>query len=355
MMLCKAIRCVVQPTRLAASWALKGPSRHLSTVTPIREVSGPISVNTFRQSAFEAARPLVVRRSGEVDEATSLPALHKWFTTKSDHGPEKGWITFSPYLTRYSAISLPCELIYHNSDRHGDSRLSDFSGWLSQSDEPLHKEFATLLNECIGSVPPESDTRLFRFDAPLALLMAGLNFNEHSSSLLQYEGRHVGQLYIAQAPLNTLPGELQEDVPTPELVRKAGKGDVYDSSIWFGLEPTYTPWHRDPNPNLFCQLCSSKAVRLLPPLRGEQVFFQVRAQLGGQRAGHSRLRGEEMMQGAERRAFLDAIWGPQAPGDMQETVVHPGDALFVPKGWWHSVKSVGDRGRLNGSVNWWFR
>jgi len=33
--------------------------------------------------------------------------------------------------------------------------------------------------------------------------------------------------------------------------------------------------------------------------------------------------------------------------------VSPGDALFIPKGWWHSIKSVGIG--VTASVNWWFR
>lgn len=61
-----------------------------------------------------------------------------------------------------------------------------------------------------------------------------------------------------------------------------------------------------------------------------------------------------MMEGPERDMLHDAIWRePSCP--MQEAYLGPSDALFIPKGWWHSVRSQSDDGRLNGSVNWWFR
>lgn len=98
-------------------------------------------------------------------------------------------------------------------------------------------------------------------------------------------------LYLAQSPISELPAPLQADIPIPDLVVRAGKGDVYDANIWMGLPPTYTPLHRDPNPNFFLQLAGSKAVRLFPPDVGREIFDAVQAQLG--RDGSAVFRGRK--------------------------------------------------------------
>ncbi|RMD44720.1 hypothetical protein DV735_g392, partial [Chaetothyriales sp. CBS 134920] len=125
------------------------------------------------------------------------------------------------------------------------------------------------------------------------------------------EEDEVVSIYLAQCPLTSLPDVLQADLPTPELVLKAGKGDVYASSLWLGhasaATAAYTPLHRDPNPNLFLQLAGCKEIRLLPPEVGDVLFDAVREE----------------------------------------------EALFIPKHWWHSVKGVG--GGVTASANWWFR
>jgi hypothetical protein len=263
-----------------------------------------------------------------------------------------------------------------------------FLSWLSESPSKLHQHLASLLQNHITvnhpqpqafqlqPTPPNTDTPIhtnntsseeetffLRFDAPLALLCAALEFNNTA----QHHHPPLSELYIAQASLSLLPEALQSDLPTPALVQQAGKGDVYSSSIWLGLEPTYTPWHRDPNPNLFCQLCGEKVVRLLPPRQGEALFRAVQARLllghGQVGAESARIRGEEMMQGLERRVLKEAVWGRGKEDrdetmrrDMVQAAVGPGDVLFIPLGWWHSVRSGGEvEGRLNGSVNWWFR
>lgn len=276
----------------------------------------------------------------------ALPALEKWFTTTSIDGHDETSTT--PYLEQHSATWLPYELmIPPPSEPPRPAPLTPFLTWLSTSPSPNHQTLSALLAETQNS--PTSHPTFHRFSAPLALLLAGLAFNHQSPP----PPRRLQQLYIAQVPLSALPPQLQSDIPTPLLVQQSGKGDVYDSSLWMGLQPTYTPWHRDPNPNFFCQLASSKAVRLMPPRRGEGLFLEARSKIGG--VGGSRIRGEEMMQGEERRVLFDAVWGGGAPGEMREVRLGRGDVMFIPKGWWHSLRSDGSQGGLNASVNWWFR
>ncbi|KAF2771642.1 Clavaminate synthase-like protein [Teratosphaeria nubilosa] len=163
----------------------------------------------------------------------------------------------------------------------------------------------------------------------------------------------TAKIYLAQARILDLPQALRDDVPAPELVLKAGKGDVYDSSIWLGQAPTYTPLHRDPNPNLFIQLAGRKVVRLFRPEVGAGIFAAVQEQIGG--SASATMRGEEMMQGEENNALEKEVWGEvrQTEATGWEAELGAGDGLFIPKGWWHSVKGIGSG--MNGSVNWWFR
>jgi hypothetical protein len=92
-------------------------------------------------------------------------------------------------------------------------------------------------------------------------------------------------------------------------------------------------------------------VRLYKPSIGAGIFRNVQRMIG--QASEDNSRGEEMMQSPERDALDEAIWGHSATNDGFETLVGPGEALFIPKGWWHTIKSVG--ADVTASVNWWFR
>lgn len=153
------------------------------------------------------------------------------------------------------------------------------------------------------------------------------------------------RLYIAQAPISVLPSKLKNNLPTPDLVAKAGRGDIYDANIWMGLPPTYTSLHRDPNPNLLVQLVGYKIVRLLPPNVGREIFSQVQASIG--KSAFANIRGEEMMIGEEKIVLEDFIWNNVHRADGRifsgfEARLGRGDGVFIPKGWWHSVKGVGN-------------
>ncbi|MCJ1287136.1 hypothetical protein MMC26_006484 [Xylographa opegraphella] len=177
-----------------------------------------------------------------------------------------------------------------------------------------------------------STTQFVRSHAPLSLFLEWLN---HSNS------ESKDRLYLGQTCLDDLPQALRSDLPTPAHVVSSGRGDIYAANLWMGRPPTYTPLHRDPNPNLFVQLAGSKTVRLMDPAAGQRIFARVQASLG--EAASAKFRGEEMMHGRERQVLEEQVWG--SGGETEggfEAQLQAGDAIFIPNGWWHSIKGIGE-------------
>lgn len=366
-------------------------------IPEVPSMDGAPNLFIFRLERFIPELPLVMR------DAHRLPAMGRWFE------PRRHGHVFTPRLTKHSQTVFPYELTdpamrpdsSASSSSLTDSAppalplpyvLTEFRNWLvNRSNESYLPLLALIAGLTDPAMAPERAPAIdgegeeadylgegveFRqFYGPLGLLARACEFNETRRTAAE----RLQRLYIAQAPVDSLPAPLggygtgpkggdegavegAGDLPTPDLVRSAGRGDIYGSSVWLGLEPTYTPPHRDPNPNLFCQLLGEKHVRLLPPDRGDALYNRVRRRCG-LRDGNARFRGPEMMGGAEREALERAVWdddGVVEDGDeglvddMQQTVLRPGDSIFIPKGWWHSIRSNG-AGVLNASVNWWFR
>jgi hypothetical protein len=256
----------------------------------------------FCQKAFEPQLPAhLPRRIG-----TSIHAQQEWFISSAPHTRNDSPQAFSlkqDFWAKYNDVTVPLELTTNHED-----------GAIFQ-----------------------------QMQAPLGVLLSWME---------QATGESSQRLYLAQCQLTDLPQSLRDHVPTPEIVQKAGKGDIYDANLWMGLAPTYTPFHRDPNPNLFLQLAGRKIVRLFPPDVGATIFAEVQEKLG--RSASSTFRGEEMMQGPEKDLLEREVWEQKGHGaDGHEAVLDHGEALFIPLGWWHSIKGVGIG--VTASVNWWFR
>ncbi len=95
-----------------------------------------------------------------------------------------------------------------------------------------------------------------------------------------------------------------------------------DGFFWLGPRGTLTPWHHDLTNNLLVQVVGRKRVRMAPPW----AFARMRN---------------------SRHCFSD--WGnealPAGEGDaanppVLETIIGPGEAIFLPVGWWHQVEAL---------------
>ena len=258
-------------------------------------------LETFRKGAFLASRPVLLPRKHFLD----LPAAHKWFLAAQNGDPQT--VLNHSYLERFGDAIVPLEFTKLDSER---------TTTFNRVEAPLH----IFLQWTILATPATAD-----------------------------------RLYLAQASLPSLPKALADDLPTPHMVLKAGMGDIYDTNIWIGMPPTFTPLHQDPNPNLFVQLAGTKIVRILEPEIGDEVFARVQDMLG--RSGPTAFRGDSMMKGEEKKLLEAEVWDDalmvKGRKAGYEAYVKAGDGLFIPRGWWHSIKGVGTG--ITASVNWWFR
>ena len=334
-----AVRCSTRWKRCSREPFRRGLASLVPVETAAPSANSRSDIQAFQQRAWASKTPLYFCHDAGSPGA-QLPALKKWF--REEQSTQR---SLSTYIAGFEDWAFPYELVQSSAEKQ--DAVASFRDWLTASSVMTDQIMAGLLQ---STLTEGGEGRFFQFYGPLRLLIKALEFNKtqvpKASSTLE--------LYIAQSSLSDLPQPLQDDLPVPELVQRAGKGDVYSSSVWLGTEPTYTPLHRDPNPNLFCQLSGRKCMRLLPPLLGDRLFFEVQVKLRKQ--GNSRIRTTEMMEGEEREVLHDAIWGDGAlPSELHHLELSPGDALFIPDGWWHSVKSTETAGELNGSVNWWFR
>ncbi|KAH8808481.1 hypothetical protein F5884DRAFT_792374 [Xylogone sp. PMI_703] len=325
-------------------------SASLPSIRTINVNFSDVDVNEFREKAFVPQQPTIITATEEKQSCLSssnvlwnaIPASCKWFsleTLDNSGSIQQRVVLAKDYLTPFSNTILPYEL-YLDQNEVSQRVYQNFVGELARSDDYRDRGVANFLSTVIDS--SSAAKNFCRFDAPLSLML---------QASVSTSSNRIKRLYIAQAQIADLPKQLQADLPTPKLVKETGKGDVYDANIWIGLPPTYTPLHKDPNPNFFVQLASQKIVKIFPPPIGNAIFFGVQREIGGNAL--AQLRGEEMMEGMERKALDEYVWGDKAPSDGFEVIVKPGDALFIPKGWWHSIKSLGVD--LNASVNWWFR
>ena len=254
------------------------------------------SVGSFRKLAFEPCVPAIFPKGS----FKSLPAIERWF--EYDSSNSETWRLRTSYLSRFADVTVPVELTQSRKTASGIETTFD----------RFEATFDHFIHWCS--------------------LERSESLNEEASSL------RPTRLYLAQASLSDLPQAMKDDLPTPDIVKYSGRGDVYDSNIWMGVSPTNTPLHKDPNPNLFTQLAGHKVVRLYEPSLGLEMFRAAQIRVHG--SASSAFRGPEMMQGDEKEALEEIVWGKGSDCHV-EAYLESGDAIFIPKGWWHSIKGIG--------------
>lgn len=158
-------------------------------------------------------------------------------------------------------------------------------------------------------------------DANFSKLTESSKLSDFIEDILALKGQPSNDLYMiannrnAEDPeiLNTL----LEDVAPPEgyfdMERVRGS-----ASWWLGPAGTLTPMHHDTSNIVFCQIVGKKQFTMISPLHTQM--------LGKTKNGfYSEVRGE----------LLEELEIPH-----EVITLEPGNALFIPVGWWHEVLAL---------------
>ena len=104
-------------------------------------------------------------------------------------------------------------------------------------------------------------------------------------------------------------------------------GKMGPPRFWLGPSGTVTPLHCDYDDNIFAQIWGSKRIFLSPPHHDEFLYPS-----------------------AANAILFGSSFNPEAPdfekfplarqASMIECIVHPGQLLYVPAGWYHQVRAL---------------
>ncbi|KAI2637019.1 Clavaminate synthase-like protein [Hypomontagnella submonticulosa] len=172
--------------------------------------------------------------------------------------------------------------------------------------------------------------------------------------------------YLAQHPLFTQLPSLRNDILIPDYCYTAPPPHPSDPSIdqpeldepllnaWFGPPGTITPLHNDPYHNILTQVVGRKYVRLYSPLNTERM--KARGKENGVEMGNTSLMDVGVVEGWDtisddeehQLSEEDLTTFKKVP--FLDCILEPGDALYIPIGWWHYVRGLS----VSFSVSFWW-
>ena len=95
-----------------------------------------------------------------------------------------------------------------------------------------------------------------------------------------------------------------------------------DGFFWLGPRGTLTPWHHDLTNNLLVQVMGRKRVRMAPPW------------------AWGRMKNSRHCFSDWGNEALPAGHGTADTPPVLEAIIGPGEAIFLPVGWWHQVEAL---------------
>lgn len=150
--------------------------------------------------------------------------------------------------------------------------------------------------------------------------------------------------YMAQHPLCEQVAALKEGFRVPDYCSVGTQLDK-NINVWFGTHGTVTALHYDSYDNFLSQAVGWKYVRLYAPKETDKLYPVAVA-----KSGRSGIAAQQNISRVHVGAPDDAQFPLFSTAEYQETVLAPGDILYIPTGWWHYVESLSP----SVSINFWF-
>lgn len=193
----------------------------------------------------------------------------------------------------------------------------------------------------------------------------------------QQEGNNEQQTHnpteVAYLAQNELFPQVINDINIPSFCDddngryNVGEGNLYHTMLWMGPRGTVSPLHFDPLDNLLMQVVGWKRVILFPPDDDEdeeESDDEIEKMLKrSRRATTNNDRPTWHYAGIDGNQYNTSAVDIENPNHDKfpnfkalaptpyETLLGPGDVLYIPKKWWHHVRSC----ELSVSANVWWR
>jgi hypothetical protein len=293
-----------------------------STATVIPRVdAASLSSSKFREMYLETGRPVVITGA-----AADWPAMGSLGSTSNGR---HGWADFAAIASSKAGVRLVPVEVYDAEDA---SQTYLTASW--------HREVMTLADYINKFVLRDTDDQSDDNESDQS---DGDSDGDDATNLGSVERRG----YLAQYGLFHQIPSLQDDIKVPaychELlasdrvpaVEDESGGGVDDmpadssgvrTSAWLGPKGTVSPLHYDPYHNILTQVAGFKFIRIVSPNHSAKLY---------PRAAPRHNNSAVNLDDVDHELFPLFKDAPS-----QVCVLGPGDMLYIPRHWWHYVRSL---------------